>query len=102
MTGLRPCVSNSFWQKARAKYPRLSSRRSISMMKAPFSFVSVNIIKIKSDQQRRTRAFTIDGPCRDAMAKNYQNTTFKRDMKGAKKQRWEKNLKLFMASRFCN
>ena len=35
MTGFSPCAANSFWQKARAKNPRSSSRRSRSMMKAP-------------------------------------------------------------------
>src|SRR5436190_24079976 len=43
MTGFSPCALNSFWQKARAKKPRESSRRSISMMKAPLSLVSVKI-----------------------------------------------------------
>src|SRR6476661_5916184 len=48
ITGFRPCCSNSCWQKARAKNPRESSRRSMSMMNAPFNFVSVKIIWITS------------------------------------------------------
>src|SRR5215510_11915090 len=43
MTGFRPCSANSFWQKARAKKPRLSSLRSSSMTNAPLSFVSSKI-----------------------------------------------------------
>src|SRR5882762_6692891 len=43
ITGLRPCSANSFWQKARAKKPRSSSRRSRSRMNAPFSLVSLKI-----------------------------------------------------------
>src|SRR5215470_14602024 len=43
ITGSSPCSANSFWQKARAKKPRSSSRLSRSMMKAPFSLVSVKI-----------------------------------------------------------
>ena len=39
---LQPVLANSCWQNVRAKNPRLSSRRSMSMMKAPLSFVSVN------------------------------------------------------------
>src|SRR4051812_24399976 len=45
MTGFSPRSSNSFWQKTRAKKPRLSSRRSMSTRKAPFSLVSVKIIQ---------------------------------------------------------
>src|SRR3954470_9726146 len=45
MTGLRPWSANSCWQNDRAKKPRLSSRRSMSMTKAPFSLVSVKIIQ---------------------------------------------------------
>ena len=43
MTGFRPKSRNSFWQKARAKKPRSSVRRSRSMMNAPLSLVSVKI-----------------------------------------------------------
>src|SRR4029079_15748578 len=39
-----PCSANSCRQEARAEEPRLSSRRSGSMTKAPASFVSVNLI----------------------------------------------------------
>src|SRR5882757_4352640 len=44
ITDLSPWSWNSFWQKARAKKPRSSVLRSRSIMKAPFSFVSVKII----------------------------------------------------------
>ena len=44
MIGFKPCASNSCWQKARAKKPRESSRRSMSITNAPFSLVSVKII----------------------------------------------------------
>src|SRR6266481_1779750 len=54
ITGLRPCSANSFWQKARAKKPRSSSRRSRSRMKAPFSLVSVKIT-ILPGRSRRDR-----------------------------------------------
>src|SRR5207249_2434028 len=46
MTGFSPWFSNSRWQNARAKNPRLSSRRSMSIVKAPLSLVSVKIISI--------------------------------------------------------
>src|SRR5690242_12042935 len=48
MTGFSPWAENSFWQKPRAKNPRSSSRRSRSMMKAPFSLVSVKITCVGS------------------------------------------------------
>src|ERR1700704_4347440 len=44
ITGFSPWSRNSFWQKTRAKKPRSSVLRSRSMMKAPLSLVSVNII----------------------------------------------------------
>src|SRR5438105_4877397 len=53
ITGLRPCSANSFWQKARAKKPRSSSRGSRSRMKAPFSFVSVKITILPSPPRRQ-------------------------------------------------
>src|SRR5712671_1244389 len=45
MTGFKPWSANSRWQNARAKNPRLSSRRSMSITKAPLSLVSVKIIQ---------------------------------------------------------
>src|SRR5215469_2260050 len=44
ITGFRPWSRNSFWQNARAKKPRSSSRGSRSRMNAPVSFVSVKIM----------------------------------------------------------
>src|SRR6266851_1097471 len=44
ITGFNPCCSNSRWQNLRAKKPRLSSCRSMSMTNAPRSLVSVKII----------------------------------------------------------
>src|SRR5215470_4848751 len=46
MTGFKPFAPNSCWQKTRAKNPRESSRRSISITNAPWSFVSVKIIEL--------------------------------------------------------
>src|SRR4051794_7670724 len=46
MTGLSPCASNSRWQNVRAKWPRLSARRSGSRMNAPRSLVSVKIMTL--------------------------------------------------------
>src|SRR5438067_5464538 len=45
ITGSRPRSANSFWQNARAKKPRSSSRASRSTMNAPFSLVSVKITR---------------------------------------------------------
>jgi len=47
--GVEACASNSCWQKARAKKPRESSRRSRSRMKARLSLVSVNIAKLANE-----------------------------------------------------
>src|SRR5262249_45585015 len=44
ITGWSPCSSNSCWQNARAKKPRLSGLRSTSITNAPLSLVSEKII----------------------------------------------------------
>src|SRR5882672_636195 len=64
ITGLRPCSANSFSQKARAKKPRSSSRRSRSRMNAPFSLVSVKITVLPGQQ--------LSGSCRDRFGKPAQ------------------------------
>src|SRR5438067_544502 len=46
IVGFSAWAENSFWQNARAKKPRPSSRRSMSIMKAPLSLVSVNIMVV--------------------------------------------------------
>ncbi len=52
MSGFSPCSANSRWQNARAKNPRLSSRRSTSRTKAPLSFVSLKIMLGRLPAQR--------------------------------------------------
>src|SRR4030095_12460805 len=61
ITVLIPWAANSFWQKARAKNPRSSSRRSKSMIKAPRRGVSVKIMADRSEQGPRHQSGGQDG-----------------------------------------